>query len=890
MDPSDEPAFLLEPGAKLTNKYRLIEKIGQGGMGVVWSAKDEIAGRKVVLKFVPSELKNFESAVVQLKESFQKIHELHHQHICPVYTLEEEYSLGYYHTMKWLDGETLDNYIVRTVGRETPLPLEETLRILQPVASALDYAHGKRIVHRDIKPSNIFIELDGEKTLRDVQVIDFGLASEIRSSLTRVSQIRFDTSGTRPYMAPEQWRGRPQMGQTDQYAMAVLAYELLAGYLPFNCNDLETLRLAVLQDSPEPIRDLSDNTNAALSRALAKDAAERFESCTDFVEALGGAEIPAASKPALRPVSAKSSRTPAAAAPGVESLMKRGHLFLEDSDWNQADGYFDKVLDIDPEYAPAYVGKLCAELKVRNEESLGDFERPISKQKHFQKAVRFADEEHKAKIEGYDEKIRERLRQEEYDRLVRAKNSDLIEYQYPALVEQFRAMNGYKDTAELANECERQYHELIKQREKQEGIEQKRKQQEQYQRLCEKTKGTKTVADWQRLAKRFREMNGYKNTIELANQCENAAVKTRYQQLCEKVKSASTEGVYRELAEEFREMNGYKNTIELADQCENAAIRTHYQRLCDKIKTASTKEDYRLLAEGFRAMNGYANTAELANQCESQILELRYNQLHEKAVRASTKSDYQEIAEQFRAMNGYKNARELADDYDKRYYMLKDRREKQERIKRQYNIFMRSTVISLIIVSGAVIGSFCFGFIFHKCIGTEEGTIGCAFLGGIVCMLSGFVLLNGMIKKITIGCGGGFGGTMTIGTILMSFPLFPSLIAIIIGAVLGALIGGYIGVRRYNDSNVKLPWLILVPVFLLLIVVVILTMAQVFRTENTDVTPSQTIQGPISNESTLPSATQDLPHSESKATMPTDYGYGSDYGGGYDSEYRYDGP
>jgi len=185
--PDEEPAAILEPGTILGNRYELIKQIGRGGMGVVWSAQDRTANRKVVLKFVPSELKNFETAVAQLKDSFSKIHELQHQHICPVYTLEEEFSLGYFHVMKWLEGETLDQYVVRTVGRQQPLPLEEVLQILLPVAKALDYAHSNRIIHRDIKPSNIFVVLDDAKAIRDVQVIDFGLASEIRSSLTRVS-------------------------------------------------------------------------------------------------------------------------------------------------------------------------------------------------------------------------------------------------------------------------------------------------------------------------------------------------------------------------------------------------------------------------------------------------------------------------------------------------------------------------------------------------------------------------------------------------------------------------------------------------------------------------------------------------------------------------------
>jgi len=103
----------------------------------------------------------------------------------------------------------------------------------------------------------------------------------------------------------------------------------------------------------------------------------------------------------------------APAAPGVQSLMKRGKLFLEDSDWEQADGYFDRVLDIDLEYAPAYIGKLCADLHVSKEELLGDYEELISQYNHFQKAIRFANANYRVKLEGYNKSIQERIAKEQ---------------------------------------------------------------------------------------------------------------------------------------------------------------------------------------------------------------------------------------------------------------------------------------------------------------------------------------------------------------------------------------------------------------------------------------------------------------------------------------------
>jgi len=165
----------------------------------------------------------------------------------------------------------------------------------------------------------------------------------------------------------------------------------------------------------------------------------------------------------------------ATAAPGIESLMKRGKLFLEDSDWKQAKEYFDKVLDIDPEYAPAYVGKLCVELKVRQEEMLGEYKETISELSNFQKAVRFASTDYKTKIKNYDEKIRERLRQEYYNGLVKAKNIASTEGEYQNLAQKFKAMNGYENTSELANDCDNQYYVLKKLREEQEQREHERK-------------------------------------------------------------------------------------------------------------------------------------------------------------------------------------------------------------------------------------------------------------------------------------------------------------------------------------------------------------------------------------------------------------------------------
>jgi Serine/threonine protein kinase len=187
--------------------------------------------------------------------------------------------------MKFLPGQSLNDFVLSGPNRKK-MELAEVANILTPMAKALDYAHTYRngVVHRDVKPSNIFLVENGQKAY-GVQLIDFGLVAEIRSSLTRVSQQLGDISGTWPYMAPEQLRGRQQTAETDQYALAVVAYELLAGHPPFE-GDFEILRAAILYDEPELIRGIPESANAALQKALAKDKENRYPSCEEFIKAL----------------------------------------------------------------------------------------------------------------------------------------------------------------------------------------------------------------------------------------------------------------------------------------------------------------------------------------------------------------------------------------------------------------------------------------------------------------------------------------------------------------------------------------------------------------------------------------------------------------------------
>jgi len=367
-------------GKILLGRYKIVRELGQGGMGVVYECVDTVSDVHVAVKTLTPELSGSVWGMESVKANFQLVHKLHHPNIASYNTLERDPESGlYYLVMEYVEGVELRSFLQNK--RQKNAFFEALVcNLTDQIADALDYAHSEKILHRDIKPGNIFVNKQGR-----VKLLDFGLAAEIHSTLSRVSMQKIDISGTLPYMAPEQWRGRVQSAASDQYALAVTLYEIFSGRLPFDNPDTVIMRECVLNETPEALTGVADHISLAIRRAMSKTPAERFGSCGEFARALRG--IAAGGK---APVTAPEAGTPAEKAV-KNPLLRRVELFLENNDFDEAVAYCERVLDNDPENCWAYFYRLLGQLKLNKANDLIKV-KTLETQKSFKLANRFADD------------------------------------------------------------------------------------------------------------------------------------------------------------------------------------------------------------------------------------------------------------------------------------------------------------------------------------------------------------------------------------------------------------------------------------------------------------------------------------------------------------------
>ena len=262
-------------------RYEIIEKIGSGGMGSVYRAKDPVIGRAVAVKAiafadVPDPKERREMQIRTAREA-RSAGMLSHPNIVTVHDIGQEGGLAYI-VMELVEGVTLWELFCRK-GR---LDKSELISILRQSASALDYAHKHGVIHRDVKPSNILVRPDGVAKLTD-----FGVAKILAAEqLTRTGLV----VGTPNYMAPEQIKEQNVTPASDQFGLAVIAYELLTGSKPFDGGTFSSLLYKIMMEPARPAAELNPRlpgtVQDVLDKVLAKEPEKRYASCGDFVKAL----------------------------------------------------------------------------------------------------------------------------------------------------------------------------------------------------------------------------------------------------------------------------------------------------------------------------------------------------------------------------------------------------------------------------------------------------------------------------------------------------------------------------------------------------------------------------------------------------------------------------
>ena len=268
-------------------RYRILDRIGGGGMGVVYRARDERLEREVALKFLPPHLSADAAAKKRFMVEARAAASLEHPNICTVHEIGETEDGQLYIVMACYEGETLDRRIARGA-----LPVDEALRIATDVARGLAKAHERGIVHRDVKPPNIMITPDGH-----VKVLDFGIAKLSDANFTH----SFGVVGTLAYMSPEQAFGEPVDHRTDIWALGVVLYEMLAATRPFQGPGEQAVLFAILTQQPEPLATIRSGLPAELetliSRALAKRQEDRFQGALELITALEAMSLLVAARP-----------------------------------------------------------------------------------------------------------------------------------------------------------------------------------------------------------------------------------------------------------------------------------------------------------------------------------------------------------------------------------------------------------------------------------------------------------------------------------------------------------------------------------------------------------------------------------------------------------------
>lgn len=264
-------------GTLLLNRYELLEKIGEGGMGIVYKAKCTLLNRLVAIKILKSELSDYEDFVARFRREAHSIASLSHPNIVNIHDIGKEDNFNFI-VMEYVNGKTLKQVVKENVR----LSSLNTLDIALQIAKGLEYAHKNNIIHRDIKPDNILITDDNI-----VKLTDFGIA-KVADSVTITNSNNI--IGSVHYFSPEQAKGRFVDCRTDIYALGIVMYEMITGQVPFNAELSISVAMMHIQEPVIPpkevITDIPENINVIILKALEKEPINRFQTAEDIFEVL----------------------------------------------------------------------------------------------------------------------------------------------------------------------------------------------------------------------------------------------------------------------------------------------------------------------------------------------------------------------------------------------------------------------------------------------------------------------------------------------------------------------------------------------------------------------------------------------------------------------------
>ncbi len=297
-------------------KYRIEQELGRGAMGVVYKAFDPVVERRVAIKTIRVDMDDEGLLVPRLQREAKSVGRLEHPNIVTLYDAGETSGL-FYLVMQFIEGETLQDRL----AVERFFDLSEIQDLFGQICAGLDYAHQHGVIHRDIKPANIMITRDGV-----VKLTDFGIAKVAGTGVTSTGLV----VGTPSYMSPEQALGRPLDGRSDIFSLGSILYEMMTGEMAFPGQNVTTVMYKIVHETPTPVAALQPGLDpaveAVVSKALAKQPDQRFQTCAEFAAAVQnyinqtGAPLPgtaAAYAPPVAPPAPTPSRIPSAAMPAA---------------------------------------------------------------------------------------------------------------------------------------------------------------------------------------------------------------------------------------------------------------------------------------------------------------------------------------------------------------------------------------------------------------------------------------------------------------------------------------------------------------------------------------------------------------------------------------------